>query len=834
MTDAPDYSVTPGRPMAGVRIDACVFLAFVLLAVLYHAHGLLAGKLIASDDAYAYAYPLQLCARQGFSLWMPREFAGMPFLGLMQTGLLYPPNLLLSVLPAPAAFNAGIILHFALAGFFTYRYLRLIGVRVEAAIFGGIAFAFTGFFAAHRVHVSMMNAAAWTPLLLCLYERIRLTFDRRAALWAALAVAMQLLAGNMQVCLYTWLLLAGYQVWRWFGWNGSPPPAPSRWEGESGRQHFLATDHRSAGASPAVAKRTLNACTYIGTSLLPIVLGCLIALPPLVAGIELVTLSARPHRSYEFFTSFSLEPRLLPTLVLPFACGGGSYGYDRWGGASIVEKAGFAGFLCLALAVWRAARAGNSKTRPAPTGERAGNSKTRPAPTGEGAGNSKTRPAPTDGRTTVFWGVVAAAALLLALGGHNPVYRLLYHVPVVNLFRVPARSLLLFNLAIAVLAAFGFQQVFCMKQESRRRCESVAGVVAAIAAIAVLAAWGVHWQASRRFPMASMAILVPLLFACGGILLLLVRSRMKTDSRWIAAVAIVLAFAEAWSFGAFTDNHLWPAIACVHAKVVNTAESFLRQDFGHSRALYLTKSTRTLDNVPRGITTLNGYDPLILRDFHELLNMEAEGFCKNWSDLLANNRLLSALSVKYIVSDRPDFDRLIAESGEDAYAAVFETDGATVYENRGCLPRAYAVRRVKPAGGIGEIRREFASGTINPSDTALVSAADAKALGRTEFEPGTVRITRYEADEIRIDATFAGTGFLVLADQFYPGWKAYVDGKETAICKVNGILRGIAVPTGRHSILFAYRPRHIYAAGIAGIACLAGCVAFVMVRGRRM
>ena len=781
MTAAPDHSLAQCRSPIGLKTGACVFFAFMLLAVLYLGHALLAGKLIASDDAYAYAYPLQLYARQGLNLWLPREFAGMPFLGMMQTGLLYPPNMLLSVLPAPAAFNAGIVLHFALAGFFTFRYLRLVGARTEAAVFGGIAFAFTGFFAAHRVHISMMNAAAWTPLLLCLYERIRLTLDRRPALWAALAVAMQLLAGNMQVCAYTYLLLAGYSLFHWLR-TGRDAPCGSR--------------PQTVGR---LRRRTVFGSLPHGTSLLclPVVLGCLIALPQLVAGVELVGLSARPHNSYEFFTSFSLEPRLLPTLVLPFVYGGGSYGYDLWGGASIIEKAGFTGFLCLALAVYCVARC--RRTSPHVT----------------------------------FWAIVAAVSILLAFGRCNPLYRLLYHVPLVNLFRVPARSLLGFNLAIAVLAAFGFQHVFCVKQDSRKRYAFVAGAIAGIVAIAVLVAWIVHWQASRRFPLTSAVVLVPLLFACGGILLLLAGSRMKSAPRWIAVIALALAFAEACSFGAFTDNHLWPTTAGTGRDIAGPVEGFLRHNLGDGRVLYLAKSTRTLCNVPQGISTLNGYDPLILRDFHELLNMEAEGFCKNWGDFLANSPLLSALSVRYIVSDRADFDRLIAESGEDAYTAVFETNGISVYENHDCLPRAYAVRRVKPADDIGAIRREFESGGFDPSEIALVAPADANALGRAEFASGTVRITRYEADEVQIDATFAGTGFLVLADQFYPGWKAYVNGKETAVYRVNGILRGIMVPAGSHSILFAYRPRHIYVAGIVAVVCLAGCVAFILVPARR-
>src|SRR5437773_1668031 len=55
--------------------------------------------------------------------------------------------------------------------------------------------------------------------------------------------------------------------------------------------------------------------------------------------------------------------------------------------------------------------------------------------------------------------ILAAAAIVLALGGADPAYPLLYHLPGLNLFRVPARWLLLYSLGAASLAGLGVDWV---------------------------------------------------------------------------------------------------------------------------------------------------------------------------------------------------------------------------------------------------------------------------------------------------------------------------------------------------------------------------------------
>jgi uncharacterized membrane protein YfhO len=66
-------------------------------------------------------------------------------------------------------------------------------------------------------------------------------------------------------------------------------------------------------------------------------------------------------------------------------------------------------------------------------------------------------------------------------------------------------------------------------------------------------------------------------------------------------------------------------------------------------------------------------------------------------------------------------------------------------------------------------------------------------------------------DEVILNVKTDGMAFLVLADTFYPGWKAYIDGVETEIFRVNGVIRGILIPEkGQFKINFIFKPLSFY------------------------
>ena len=69
-----------------------------------------------------------------------------------------------------------------------------------------------------------------------------------------------------------------------------------------------------------------------------------------------------------------------------------------------------------------------------------------------------------------------------------------------------------------------------------------------------------------------------------------------------------------------------------------------------------------------------------------------------------------------------------------------------------------------------------------------------------------IKNINYTANKITLSAELDQNGFLVLSDTYYPGWKAYVDGKETTIYKTDYIIRSIFLEKGFHNVEFIYDP----------------------------
>jgi uncharacterized membrane protein YfhO len=77
---------------------------------------------------------------------------------------------------------------------------------------------------------------------------------------------------------------------------------------------------------------------------------------------------------------------------------------------------------------------------------------------------------------------------------------------------------------------------------------------------------------------------------------------------------------------------------------------------------------------------------------------------------------------------------------------------------------------------------------------------------------------------VTIDARLACTGMLVLADTWYPGWIATVDGHSVPIYQVYSALRGVIVQTGEHRVEFHYRPvSALIGALLSAIGILGAC-----------
>lgn len=152
-------------------------------------------------------------------------FAGVPIDANVQAAPFYPFNVLFLMLPFSAAWTVLIMLQPFLAGLFLYIYLRHHRASELAAFVGAVSWAFGGFSLSWLTWGTIVHTALWLPLMLMAVDNLILT-DRKRAFYAqwtmVLTVAgiMTILAGHIQVALYSGVVVACYMIWRRTDFSG--------------------------------------------------------------------------------------------------------------------------------------------------------------------------------------------------------------------------------------------------------------------------------------------------------------------------------------------------------------------------------------------------------------------------------------------------------------------------------------------------------------------------------------------------------------------------------------------------------------------------------------
>jgi uncharacterized membrane protein YfhO len=98
---------------------------------------------------------------------------------------------------------------------------------------------------------------------------------------------------------------------------------------------------------------------------------------------------------------------------------------------------------------------------------------------------------------------------------------------------------------------------------------------------------------------------------------------------------------------------------------------------------------------------------------------------------------------------------------------------------------------------------------------------------------GSARLVAYERERVVIRSRSDRAGLLVLADTYYPGWKAEVDGEEVPVERVDYLLRGVPVPAGAHTVVFRYEPLSWTIGWVVSLLALLGLAVALVAGGRR-
>lgn len=174
---------------------------------------------------------------------------------------------------------------------------------------------------------------------------------------------------------------------------------------------------------------------------------------------------------------------------------------------------------------------------------------------------------------------------------------------------------------------------------------------------------------------------------------------------------------------------------------------------------------------------------------------------------------------------------------------VYDQDGAWVLRNQRALPRAWLVTEAEALDAT-QIWRAIrgipdpATKAIKPFDprrTALIEIEPAKLPKLTGgYLPSDAyaRIVGYEPNRLTIETNADRPTVLVVSEMNYPGWMAMLDGVKTSIHQTDFLLRGVAVPAGKHTIEMSYRAPQARNGAILSLLSLC-VIGWVWLRAKR-
>jgi len=170
-----------------------------------------------------------------------------------------------------------------------------------------------------------------------------------------------------------------------------------------------------------------------------------------------------------------------------------------------------------------------------------------------------------------------------------------------------------------------------------------------------------------------------------------------------------------------------------------------------------------------------------------------------------SKKFLDMTNVKYLLDfpsqDWPN-DKINQELIATGWELVWDKD-MRVYRNPTVLPRAYVTHEAQTVP-IGESLAPLANPNFDPRRTTIIEGDLPFTLTGGSTAIAKPVITRYEPLQVEVEVEMDQHGMLVLADSWFPEWRAELDGNSTTLYIANHNFRAVYVPKGKHTVLFWY------------------------------
>ena len=786
------------------RRDATVLGCAFLFIVLMFAHALFApsAACLGSEkgDGRTQFYPWRVygfgrLARGEFPLWNPYTFAGMPFVGNLQSAMFYPTNWLCLILPPYRAMNWSVAINLFLSLAFTYGWARMTGRGRLGALVAGATYAFAApqFLRVHEGHWCHLCAMPWIPWLLACAEALVVCGGFLPVALGAGGLAIQAFAGHPQYMFYGSIAASLYFVVRLM----MEPQVSKRWRPLLGRLIGFA-------------------------AIFP--LGMILAAVQMLPAAELLSVSQRSGSlGYDWIAQYSLPPENLLTQFAPWLFGNVT-DVAYWGRWNAWEGGAYLGIVSFALALFGSI-AGDRRWKWLAFGMTAllllfalgGNTpllRWMLSVPGFGLFRGLSRFA---APMSVFFGLLAgigADALLPQRqadpsrppnGDSEPKlttpsahWRAAF---VAVLCLGAAMWLVTLATARPTDRAPDFWDRFMDAELARgERPVSYHDSEQLQSDYFRAQAYRAAWGSLARSTMLVTLIVVTATF----------QRRRKLSFRNAGIIVALLAACDFWTYGR-------PYLVTFDGSASVLTEGgvgFLRSRKQPYRiTLGDLYGGGPLDPLRAEVPCVEGVEPNVPERFSELFwraldqPLDTKKTSYHVGGTTRSLGLLRLLNWRFVLSSREG-----PSLGIPGMRTVYRDDKLRVDELPGWLPRARLVHRVLQASKESSVEPGEALEKLlrlRSDRAARIEHDVAGPLGTVSAEERSKETAEFVARQpefcrLRVNALAAG--LLVLSDIDYPGWKAFVDGIPTPIYRADYLCRGVYVPAGEHTVEFVYAP----------------------------
>jgi hypothetical protein len=398
-------------------------------------------------------------------------------------------------------------------------------------------------------------------------------------------------------------------------------------------------------------------------------------------------------------------------------------------------------------------------------------------------------------REVIFWTCLALGTLLLSFGGNTFVYSLFYlFAPGFALFRSQERAAFVFSLSLALLAGYGVRLL------TRAMPKSVKARFHGFYRFVTFLAWGAlglvflifygfvdtgQVAGSTLSTALERSILLTVLLTL-SLGLLYLRLRRIVREQLLVGLFVVLIV-----FDLFTVN--WKN---------NLQETRPEEQYRPTMLTQILQSDQEVFRVHNewrlpgnygciyGLEDMWGASPLYLGRYEELVYG------------LPIEQVWQLLNVKYVITWR----KALVPETEVLYEEPKELDTTYLHRLDEYWPRASIVHQVEVIEKDDRVLERLGESEFDPRQVAILPHNPDLALPSQVEGESSVVIRERQPERMVLEVDMAANGLLVLSEVYYPGWRAYANGKEVPIYRANHVLRAVPLRTGHHRVEMIFDP----------------------------